>query len=194
MRTLSRRDAENRRGMTTKHRILMELAAVINRLSDSSAQATVVSGTDDERTGLFIDGKSTVHLLQLKPEIRQGTDQPNGKVRLNVGELGKRRSFRQRGDGGYNYDRAASLLVVLMGTGNPVVLQLSGNDDSFRLIEHDTLREVARLGRVAVKRLWEQSKPAQISSTNQVDYTLVTDDEESWDDLRQVFKEEEDES
>jgi hypothetical protein len=174
----------------------MELAAAVNRLPGSTAQATVVQGADDERTGLFIDGKPTTHLLQLKPELRAAyPHEPNGKVRLNVGELGKRKSFRQRSDGGYDYDRAAALLAVLVNPGKQyVVLQLVGNDDYYRLIAHDTLREIARLGMVARKRLWDQSKPAEISSTNQVDYVLVTDDKESWDDLRQTFKEEDDEN
>lgn len=189
-----------------KHRTLMALAAAVNRLPDSMAQATVVQGADDERTGLFIDGKPTTHLLQLKPEVRQTSKaghlavggkagEPNGKVRLNVGELGKRKSFRQRSDGGYDYDRAAALLVVLMNPGKQyVVLQLIGNDDHFRLIGHGTLRNIANFGKVARKRLWTDSKPAEISSTGQVDYMLDPDETESWQELIQTFKEEDDEN
>jgi hypothetical protein len=85
-----------------------------------------------------------------------------------------------------------------------VVLQICTNDDHYRLIPRNTLRDVmaeyetsedkqAGANR-ARQAMWNLSDPADVSSSGQVDYVIVPDDNESWRDLVSSLREEEQES
>jgi hypothetical protein len=81
-----------------------------------------------------------------------------------------------------------------------VVLQIVTNDDHYRLIPRNTLRDIMaeyeasedkQADATARKKMWELSEPADVSSSGQVDYVIVPDDNESWQDLVKSLHEEE---
>jgi hypothetical protein len=84
-----------------------------------------------------------------------------------------------------------------------VVLQICTNDDYYRLIPRNTLRDIMveydasndkQADAVARKKMWDMSEPTEVSSSGQVDYVIVPDDNESWQELFKYLREEEQEA
>lgn len=108
-----------------REQLLLRLAEEVNRarIADATGVATaeVVSAvgvaSDGERSKLNVCGVDMSHDIDFYPEgTRSGwraVPRKTGKMRMNIGCYGTKTQFHEKRDGGFNMEKAASLLVTL---------------------------------------------------------------------------------